>query len=107
MILKALDGLTMRATVTAQNIANANTPNYRPMKVDFESALQRAAPRGNEAIKSVVPRIVPNIDDLGSNDLRVDLELVTASSTAGRYGTLVEMLNRQLQLQALALSGTR
>lgn len=106
-ILKVLDGLSMRATVTAQNIANVNTPNYRPMQVTFEQALQRAAPKGADAIRAVAPQIVPMIDELGGNALRVDLELVTASSTSGRYGTLVEVLNRQLQIEALALSSVR
>ncbi len=107
LILKALDGLSMRATVTAQNIANANTPNYRPLKVTFEEALRNAMSKGSDEVATVMPQIVPAIDERGGSDLRVDLELATAQSTAGRYGTLVELLNRQLQLEALAHSGTR
>ena len=106
-ILKALDGLSMRATVTAQNIANANTPNYRPLQVTFEQALERAVPQGADAIRAVVPQIAQAVDEMGGSELRLDLELATASSTAGRYGSLIEVLNRQLQIQALALSGTR
>lgn len=107
LILKMLDGLSMRATVTAHNIANANTPEYRPMKVTFEEALLNAARHGKEAIQAVEPRAMPAVDEFGGTALRLDLELATASATAGRYGTLVEVLNRQLQIQALALSGTR
>lgn len=107
LIMKALDGLSMRATVTAQNIANANTPNYQPIKVTFEEALQRAASQGVDAITAVQPQILSAIDQYGGSELRLDLELATASSTAGRYQALVEILNRQLQMQALAYSGTR
>lgn len=35
LIAKALDGLTARYQATAQNIANANSPNYRPIRVTF------------------------------------------------------------------------
>ncbi|MFM2411382.1 MAG: hypothetical protein RL481_2210 [Pseudomonadota bacterium] len=107
LILKALDSLSLRATVTAQNIANANSPNYRPMRVSFEEALRSAAPQGLDAIRAVQPQILPSSDEEGNGALRLDLELATASSTAGRYGTLVEILNRQLQMNALALSGVR
>jgi flagellar basal-body rod protein FlgB len=107
VILKALDGLSARATVTAQNVANANSPGYRPLKVSFEAALREAAAAGNQAVHAVLPQIVPALTDDGRSDLRLDLELATMSSTAGRYGSLVEILNRQLQIGALAVSGSR
>ena len=107
IILKALDALSMRATVTAQNIANANSPGYRPLKVTFEEALREAAKVDSQAIRSVSPQPMFAVDDQGGTELRLDLELATAASTAGRYGTLVQLLNRQLQMQALAVSGGR
>lgn len=107
IILKALDGLSTRATVTAHNIANANSPGYRPLKVSFEEALQASASSGSRAVAAVAPRISPTVTEDGRFDLRLDLELATMTSTSGRYGTLVELLNRQLQLNALAVSGNR
>jgi flagellar basal-body rod protein FlgB len=107
LILKALDSLSLRATVTAQNIANANSPKYQPMRVSFEDMLKDAVPRGISAIRAVQPQILPALDQTGTGAMRLDLELATASATAGRYGALVEILNRQLQIDAVALSGTR
>jgi flagellar basal-body rod protein FlgB len=107
LILKALDGLSMRATATAQNIANANSPGYQPVKVSFEEALVKAASGGVDAIRAVQPQIGADVDAVGNGAMRLDLELATASSTAGRYTTLVEILNRQLQIDALARSGIR
>ncbi|MFT4025405.1 MAG: hypothetical protein QM676_01190 [Novosphingobium sp.] len=107
VLLKALDGLSVRAQVIAQNIANANSPGYRPLAVTFEDALRGAAAKGPESIAAVEPRIVPAFDSAGRPELRLDLELASASATAGRYATLSELLNRQLQLNALAVSGTR
>ena len=101
LIMKSLDGLSLRTAVTAQNIANANSPGYRPQRVTFEDALRLAD--GPAAIARVEPQIVAN----ENRALRVDLELATATTTAGRYGALVELLNRQLQIEAVAASGAR
>ena len=100
--LKALDGLSQRSIVTAENIANAGTANYRPSRVDFEAALSAAAARGPDAVRDVQP----TIERSEHSELRLDLEMATASSTQLRYAALIEVLNRQLQLHALAIKGT-
>ena len=103
LLIKALDGLTARSVATAQNVANANTRGYRPVRVTFEQALALAAPRGARAIAEVQPKF----EEMGAGEaLRLDLELATASSTSGRYAALVELLNRQLQLRAIANRGS-
>jgi flagellar basal-body rod protein FlgB len=107
VLLQAMDGLETRSRVTAQNIANANTPNYRPLKVSFEDALRQAAFGTHLEIRDVTPKVSVAIDEFGKSELRLDLELATATSTAGRYGTLAELLNRRLQLEAIAISGSR
>jgi len=100
--LKALDGLSQRSIVTAENIANAGTANYRPSRVTFEAALSAAAARGGDAVRDLQP-IIERSDQ---PELRLDLEMATASSTQLRYAALIEVLNRQLQLHALAIKGT-
>ena len=106
VMLKALDGLSVRQTATAQNIANAGTPNYQPLRVTFEEAL-RAAGSDRNAIDRVQPKIEPQIPSLLGSELRLDLEVATAASTGGRYATVVELLSRQMQLQTIAISGGR
>jgi flagellar basal-body rod protein FlgB len=102
LIVKALDGLTARSIATAENIANAGSPGFRPLRVSFEQALAAAAPRGAAAIRAVRPQIegAP-----AGEPLRVDLELATASSTALRYAALTELLSRQMQIEAIAITG--
>jgi flagellar basal-body rod protein FlgB len=107
ILLKAMDGLSMRAEVTSQNIANANSPGYKPLRVSFEEALRAAATGSNDDIRQVQPRIGLAIDEMGQSELRLDLEMATAASTAGRYGTMAELLNRRLQIEALAAAGSR
>jgi flagellar basal-body rod protein FlgB len=105
-MLKALDGLNQRQTATAQNIANAGTPNYRPLRVTFEKALTEAAGQGDAAVAAVTPQIEQVAAGSTDAQLRLDLEMGTAAGTAGRYGALIDVLNRQLQMQSLAITGS-
>ena len=106
LILKALDGLAMRQAATAENIANVGTPGYRPARVDFEAALVAAASQGADAIADVQPTLWREQPAPGES-VRLDLEMVAGSSTAARYAALIEVLNRQLQITALAAQGNR
>ena len=105
LMIRALDGLAQRATITAQNVANAGTPNYRPLRLRFEEALRRAAAAGDDAVAAVRPSIerIP----LGAPEARgrIDLELATVSTTALRYSALVGLLGRELQFETLAITG--
>jgi len=103
IIVKALDGLAARQVATAENIANANSPGFRPLRVSFEQALA-AARDSAAAVQAVEPRI--GLAPAGET-VRPVLELATAQATAGRYGALTDLLNRQLQLESLAITGER
>lgn len=107
LIAKALDGLHARQKVTAENIANAGTPGYRPLAVSFEASLRDAATQGVDAIRSVAPRtyVAPQLSI--ANELRLDLEIATAAQTGMRYGALIDLLGRQMALHRAAVSGGR
>jgi flagellar basal-body rod protein FlgB len=103
LINKALDGLTMRSVATAQNIANANSPGYRPVKVTFEGALRSAAGKGDlPALKAIVPNFARGD---ANSELRLDLELATASETSMRYAALIDLLGRQMQISRIVIRG--
>ncbi len=105
VIIKALECLNARMKVSAENVANAGTPNYRPLRVTFEKALADAAAQGPDAVRQVAPQVeqVP----VGSPDaeLRLDLELADASDTAARYASLVDLLSRETQMKSIAITG--
>ncbi len=107
LISKALDGLNLRYLYTAQNIANANSPDYRPVRVSFEESLRTAAFRGPRAIETVEPRIITEASLEGQPAPRLDLELATASQTASRYRALIEILGRQMALHRSVVTGGR
>lgn len=105
LVVKALDGLAMRAAAISQNVANANSPSYAPVRIDFEQELRAAAEQGPEAVRQVKPEFtrMPVAD--GNGEMRLDLELASASETALRYAALVDVLGRQMQLSHLVVRG--
>jgi flagellar basal-body rod protein FlgB len=107
LVVKALDGLTLRYQATAQNIANANSPGYRPVRVRFEDSLRSAAAHGLQAIAHVKPEVelapAPRI----ASEMRMDLEIANASQTAMRYGALITLLGREMALARTVVSGGR
>lgn len=102
LINKALDGLSMRFTATAENVANANSPGFRALRVSFEDSLRAAAAEGPAALARVLPQIERTAAQSG---VRLDQELATASETAMRYGALLDLLGRQMQISRIAVTG--
>jgi flagellar basal-body rod protein FlgB len=105
IIMKALEGLAARSEATAQNIANAQSPAYAPVRVRFEEALAQAAARGPAAVRALRPQFERASGPDAIDGVRLDQEIVTAAMTSGRYAALVEILNRQFQIEAAAISG--
>jgi len=105
LVTKALDGLAMRAAAISQNIANANSPGYAPLRVSFEAELREAAKAGPDAVRTFAPRFTTALPEGTSPDLRLDLEMASASQTSLRYAALVDVLSRQMQISRLALTG--
>lgn len=107
LIAKALDGLSARAVATAANIANANSPNYRPLRVQFEQSLRAAAAGGKQAVARVRPETMRPPTTARTSEMRLDLELATASQTSMRYSALLEVLGRQMAISRAAVMGGR
>jgi flagellar basal-body rod protein FlgB len=107
LMIKALDCLSARQVVTAENISNANTQNYVPLRASFEDALKQAAAQGDDAVKAFQPTIARAAAGTPEAKLRTDLEMGNAAGTALRYSALVQVLNRQMQIQQIAYQGEK
>lgn len=77
---RAMSGATLRHSVLASNLANANTPGYRPMDVDFHGALQEALELGSRAVEGVQIAPAPS----GDATLRADGNGVDVDVTSAR-----------------------
>jgi flagellar basal-body rod protein FlgB len=105
IINKALDGLSLRAQATAQNIASASSRDFQPVQVRFEESLKAAAAKGSDAVRGVSLQITRTAPSSLGSEPRLDLELATASETALRYTALLDLLGRQMQISRTAIRG--
>lgn len=81
----AINGLSTRQQVIADNIANVDTPGFRARAADFESTLSRAIETGKAS--SVGVTVSPTGTPVGANDNNVDLrkESIAAIQTQYEY----------------------
>lgn len=90
----ALDGLSMRQRVIADNVANLQTPGFRAKRVSFEESLAEAVRSGNGAARPTVARsLEPTRED--GNNVNLDTETLLNIETNLRY-----------QLATQAIDGT-
>jgi flagellar basal-body rod protein FlgB len=79
----ALDGLSTRQQVIADNIANVDTPGYRATSVDFESALMSAIESGNPGAVTAVATATDT--PVGANGNNVDLRKETLAAVQSQF----------------------
>ena len=104
-IQTALRGLAARQRVTAANVANAQTPNFRAGRVDFESTLRQVA--GTRLAGAVTPTVTRSNDpvNLNGNNVSLDNETVSLVDTTMRYQLMVEAMNAKFRLLRTAIRG--
>lgn len=100
---RALDGLTMRMAALAHNLANAGSPRFQAVVVDFEAALRTASAQGRRAVEDLRFDFVAGKAYGPNDERRLDLLVADAAQTAMRYSALVDMLGRRPALRQSAL----
>ena len=111
----ALDGLSMRQRVTAQNIANVDTPGYKALQVNFETQLRQAL---NGESSSGIPmemtdanhigiqtspatqmmNVDPRVSELRNdgNNVDIDVEMTTLAETSLKYQALAQLAGAKM-----------
>jgi flagellar basal-body rod protein FlgB len=90
----ALDGLAQRQRVTADNIANINTPGFLAGRVDFESSLRGAITGGeNPASANAVTARSLEPTNTNGNNVNLDSETIIATETGLRYQLALNALD--------------
>ncbi|TFV52455.1 flagellar basal body protein [Blastococcus sp. TF02A_35] len=104
-VLKAaLAGLAQRQRVTADNIANVNTPGFLAGRTDFETSLRGAvssgqtpAITGGTTLRSLEPT------NTNGNNVNLDAETVIATETGLRYQMAINALDGKYSSMRTAL----
>jgi flagellar basal-body rod protein FlgB len=94
----ALDGLSLRQSVTADNIANVDTPGFRARSVDFETSLRSAIVGGNVTLGDITVSSAATSTPVGANDNNVDLrkETMAAMQSVFQYQVVSRSVNDRL-----------
>jgi flagellar basal-body rod protein FlgB len=100
----ALSGLAERQRVTADNIANVNTPSFLAGRVDFESSLRSQLSSGQTPTISggTVARSLEPTNTNGNN-VNLDSETVIATETGLRYQLALNALDGKYSVLRTAL----
>lgn len=110
VLTMALDGVSQRQRVTADNIANVDTPGFRATSVDFETSLRRAVEGGSfdaSSLDDVRVETTPTDTPVGANGNNVDLrkETLAAVQSQYQYQILSRAVNDKFNLVRDALGG--
>lgn len=102
----AIDSIGAQQSAVANNIANAQTPNYHATDVSFEQSLQQAlaSPGGAVAHSSLVASSAPAAVD--GNNVSLATDLVEAEKATLQYQTVTDSLNAQFRLIQGSTGGT-
>jgi flagellar basal-body rod protein FlgB len=119
----ALNFREMRQEIISSNIANANTPGYKSMKLDFEGALARALDVdgnrsmntsegnhynvGNGGFDNLSPEVYedPNgVISENGNTVDVESEMSRMAENKLMFDTTVQLLNKKIGLMKYAIS---
>ncbi|MBX7231949.1 MAG: flagellar basal body rod protein FlgB [Bdellovibrionales bacterium] len=119
----SLDFRLLRHNVTAANIANAETPNYKAKKVDFEEALSRALDHeglgkmatsdpehllmGQGPIAKARAEVYENPDANLANDgntVDMERELSNLAENSILYKAALQLINKKLASLKYAVS---
>ena len=102
ILAKSMNLRLQKHAAIAGNIANADTPGFRPTDVSFEKELQRAVSSGSTAkLDHVSARIQLADDDMprpDGNSVNLDKQMVSMSENTLMYNATAEFLGKKLKM---------
>ena len=98
---RAISGASMRQSVLANNLANAETPGFRRMDLDFHGALAQAMKTSDPAAieaASFTPQQDPQAMRADGNGVDVDTESAAMAKNGLEYEALVSVAKARVQI---------
>jgi flagellar basal-body rod protein FlgB len=103
---RAISGASMRQSVLANNLANAETPGFRRMDLDFHGALAQAMKTSDAATidsTSFTPRQDTQTMRADGNGVDVDTESAAMAKNGLEYEALVSVAKARVQIVQSAM----
>ena len=103
VIYAALNGLSARQRVIANNVANVETPGFIAGRVSFEDSLREAIAGGDAGGSSVAMRRSADPVNGNGNNVSIDNEVVNLTKTDLAYQLMISALNSKFGLLRTAI----
>jgi len=115
---RAMDLTLRRNQAITSNIANAETPQYRAIDMDFSRELERAFSQSSgEALQRTNPKHIGTVEgssahlvaDLSGatkadgNNVDIDVQMGRLAYNSGQYSVAANLLRRQIQIIKMAV----
>lgn len=101
----ALTALAQRERVSANNIANLETPNFSASRVNFEASLRAAVAAGDPASASISVTPTGETPGVNGNNVNLDTEVVDDQKTQMQYTLLSGAMSAKFGLIDTVLKG--
>jgi len=114
LVQLALDAAVQRHKVIANNIANANTPGFKPLTTDFEEHISVAEAQlssdPDRLLQQQVDYLRPLLADgtfivsSGGDKVQLDIEMKELAENSIRYQALLAGLGKRSSIIGMAIS---
>jgi len=118
LLKKSMDASALRSKVSANNIANINTKNYKKLYVTFEETLNdsmsadamKTENNKHMQVDSSSGKITVNRDESTSarqdgNNVDIDLEMTNQAANTLMYDALVAKVNGKISMKSYIIGG--
>lgn len=117
LVMRALDAASLRHSVLAANVANASSPDFRPLRVNFEQQLamvradllQRDDPSAaRRALTNTQPTVEPDPAYAATGEqVRLDDEVSKMMRNAVHYQALLAAMDKSGSIVRMAVKEGR
>ncbi len=109
LLTRLVSASEQRQQVISHNIANVNTPNYRRLDLDFESALAAEIRRGNRSIGCPAEASVIQTQGLPArsdgNNVDIDKEIGALGKNALLQQVYLQLMGTEMNQMKRAMEG--
>jgi flagellar basal-body rod protein FlgB len=104
-IESALDSVSLRQRVTADNIANMDTPGFKAARVEFEKSLAAAMNGGDPAQSKATVRASGDAANADGNNVNFAAEQAILVKDGLHFDALVAAINYKFSVLRTAIKG--
>ncbi len=101
----ALSAVSLRQRVSANNLANLETPGFQAQRVDFEDSLRSAVASGNPASATISVQRSGDPEGVNGNNVSLSSEILEEQKATTQYQLLSSAISEKFDLLTTVIKG--